>query len=105
MADVNDMDLTRDYADHHSEPAFAELVGRHINLVYSVALRFTGNSADAQDVVQAVFVIFAKKPRAYAKELLSPVGCMKPPGSLPGNFCGAKPDNKSASKRLTCNPP
>jgi len=61
MADVNDMDLIREYADHRSEAAFAGLVRRHLNLVYSVALRFTGNSADAQDVAQAVFVILAQK--------------------------------------------
>ncbi len=61
MSAVNDMDLMREYADHDSEAAFAELVHRHVNLVYSVALRSTGNSHDAQDVTQAVFVIFAKK--------------------------------------------
>ena len=61
MADVNDMDLMREYADRNSESAFSGLVHRHINLVYSVALRYTGNSQDAQDVTQAVFVILAKK--------------------------------------------
>ena len=61
MPDANDMDLVRDFARQKSEPAFAELVGRHINLVYSVALRYTGSPADAQDVTQAVFIILAKK--------------------------------------------
>ena len=61
MPDANDMDLLREYAHDHSEPAFAGLVQRHINLVYSVALRCTGNSEDAQDVTQAVFIILARK--------------------------------------------
>jgi RNA polymerase sigma factor (sigma-70 family) len=61
MPDANDMDLMREYADRNSEIAFAGLVHRHINLVYSVALRFTGNLPDAQDVTQAVFIILAQK--------------------------------------------
>ena len=61
MPDANDMDLLREYARDHSEPAFAGLVQRHINLVYSVALRCTCNSEDAQDVTQAVFIILARK--------------------------------------------
>lgn len=61
MADANDMDLMREYAEGNSETAFAELVQRHINLVYSAALRYTGNAADAQDVTQAVFIILTKK--------------------------------------------
>jgi hypothetical protein len=46
MADANDMDLVREFARHNSEAAFAELVHRHINLVYSVAWRFTGNTGE-----------------------------------------------------------
>src|ERR1035438_2328424 len=61
MADVNDMDLMREYAERNSEAAFAELLHRHINLVYSVARRCTGNSGDAQDVTQVVFIILARK--------------------------------------------
>jgi RNA polymerase sigma factor (sigma-70 family) len=61
MPDANDIALMREYADSGSETAFAELVHRHINLVYSVALRYVGNSQDAQDVTQAVFIILAQK--------------------------------------------
>ena len=61
MPDVSDMELVGQFVCQHSEAAFAELVRRHLNLVYSVALRFTGNSEDAQDVAQAVFITFAKK--------------------------------------------
>jgi uncharacterized protein (TIGR03435 family) len=61
MSDTSDMDLVREYAAGNSETAFAELVQRHVNLVYSVAMRFTGNPPDAEDVAQAVFVILAQK--------------------------------------------
>jgi uncharacterized protein (TIGR03435 family) len=61
MPDANDIALLQEYLDRNSETAFAGLVQRHINLVYSVALRFTGNSPDAQDVTQAVFIILAQK--------------------------------------------
>ena len=61
MADLNDSILLREYAERQSESAFGELVQRHINFVYSVAMRYVGNSADAQDVAQAVFVILARK--------------------------------------------
>ena len=61
MPEVSDMDLIREYAERQAEPAFAELVRRNVNLVYSVALRCTGNAADAQDVAPAVFIILAQK--------------------------------------------
>ena len=61
MTDALDMDLMREYARNHSGAAFTELVRRHLNLVYSVARRCTGNDGDAQDVTQTVFVILARK--------------------------------------------
>jgi hypothetical protein len=35
----DDMELVQQYAGHQSESAFATLVARHVNLVYSAALR------------------------------------------------------------------
>jgi RNA polymerase sigma factor (sigma-70 family) len=61
MPDATDSELMRDYAERNSEAAFAELVRRHVNLVYSVSFRVTGNSTDAQDAAQAVFIVLARK--------------------------------------------
>lgn len=61
MNDAQDMELVQEFARTHSDAAFAELVRRYVNLVYSVARRCTGNDDDARDVVQAVFIILARK--------------------------------------------
>ena len=61
MLDTDDMALLREFVRTNSETAFAELVQRHLNLVYSVALRCTASPGDAQDVAQAVFIILARK--------------------------------------------
>ena len=61
MPDVSDMELLRDYDRQGSEEAFAGLVQRHINLVYSVAYRHVGIAAHAEEITQAVFVILARK--------------------------------------------
>jgi uncharacterized protein (TIGR03435 family) len=61
MREISDMELLQDYARHGSEAAFAELVQRHINLVYSAALRHVGIPAQAEETTQAVFVILARK--------------------------------------------
>jgi hypothetical protein len=39
LAMILDCDLLRRYAETQSEDAFAELVRRHVNLVYSAAIR------------------------------------------------------------------
>lgn len=63
---MQDWQLIREYVDHNSEDAFSELVGRHLNLVYSTCLREVGNSQLAEDVTQIVFVILARKARTLS---------------------------------------
>jgi RNA polymerase sigma factor (sigma-70 family) len=58
----SDGDLLRDYARSRSEEAFAELVSRHLDFVYSTALRMVGGDVHlAQDIAQGVFIDFARK--------------------------------------------
>jgi DNA-directed RNA polymerase specialized sigma24 family protein len=59
MTEADDMELLRDYARNHSEPAFRALVQRNIDMVYAVALRQTQNAQEAEDVSQAVFIALA----------------------------------------------
>ena len=61
MPDVSDIELLQNYHRQGSEAAFAALVERHINLVYSAALRHVGIAAHAEEITQAVFVILARK--------------------------------------------
>src|ERR1035438_5528266 len=61
MQPADDSALLRQYAANHSDEAFAELVTRHINLVYSVALRHVGDPHQAQEIAQAVFISLDKK--------------------------------------------
>jgi RNA polymerase sigma factor (sigma-70 family) len=70
--DATEMDLMRGFAVSGSDEVFAGLVRRHVNLVYSVALRRLGNSHDAEEVTQAVFIILAKKASSLGpKTILS----------------------------------
>ena len=68
MQDLADTQLLGRYAEQDSEEAFATLVNRHVNLVYSTAFRKTGNTHAAQEIAQAVFIILAKKARSLRRE-------------------------------------
>jgi RNA polymerase sigma factor (sigma-70 family) len=58
--DLTDQQLLRDYSGSRSEPAFAELVRRHVDLIYSAALRMLHDAHLAEDVTQNVFLALAQ---------------------------------------------
>ncbi len=68
----DDIALLRDYARNHSEPAFASLVSRYVNLVYSVARRQVGDPHLAEEITQAVFIILARKADSLGDQTILP---------------------------------
>ena len=61
MPELDDHELLAEFARTESEAAFAALVERYVNLVYSAAMRFAGNPHHAEEITQAVFIILARK--------------------------------------------
>jgi RNA polymerase sigma factor (sigma-70 family) len=58
---MSDWELIELYAKSGSEPAFAELVRRHLGWVHSVAMRQVRQPQLAEEVAQSVFVLLARK--------------------------------------------
>ena len=60
---MNDSDLLIQFTQG-SDKAFAELVRRHVDLVFAAALRYVpGDRHRAEDIVQQVFIDLARKAR------------------------------------------
>jgi len=70
MQELDDNALLREYRERNSEEAFAMIVTRHVDKVYSVALRHTGNPHSAEEITQAVFVILAQKARHLGRRVI-----------------------------------
>jgi RNA polymerase sigma factor (sigma-70 family) len=60
MNELTDQQLLSDYAGSRSEAAFAELVRRYVDLIYSAALRIVGDAHLAEDVTQSAFTALAQ---------------------------------------------
>ena len=70
MSGLTDHELLVEFTRSESESAFATLVARYVNLVYSTALRYTGNSHHSQEITQAVFIILARKARGLSSRVV-----------------------------------
>jgi RNA polymerase sigma factor (sigma-70 family) len=57
---TSDLDLLGQYARNHSQDAFATLVQRHLDLVYSAALRQVRSPQLAEEIAQSVFTDLAR---------------------------------------------
>ena len=69
---MNDWELLKDYCRNGSEEAFATLVNRHLDLVYSAALRQVRSPEAAQDVTQSVFADLARSAHRLKPDTLLP---------------------------------
>jgi len=61
MQPSDDSALLRQYVETRSDAAFAALVARHVNLVYSVAVRCVGDPHQAEEIAQSVFLLLANR--------------------------------------------
>lgn len=65
---MDDTELLQRYAATRAEEMFAELVKRHLSLVYAAALRQTNGAVHrAEDVTQTVFIELARNARALSR--------------------------------------
>ena len=69
MSDT-DMQLLARYTRHHDEDAFAEMVHRHLDLVFSAALRQVRSRHLAEDVAQATFTDLARNAHRLAPDTI-----------------------------------
>src|SRR5580704_932578 len=77
MQHHNDMELVREFVTEHSEAAFETLVARHVDMVYSAALRQTRDPVLAGEIAQATFIVMARKAPTFRSGTVLPVWLLR----------------------------
>jgi RNA polymerase sigma factor (sigma-70 family) len=90
MDEMDDIQLLREYAEWRSEAAFATLVSRHIDLVYSSAMRQVGNHHAAEEITQSVFLLLARKAGALDARTVVPVWLFRTARLTAANYLRAE---------------
>ncbi len=75
---TSDWDLLRRFARENSQDAFAEIVRRHLNLVYSAARRQVRSPQLAEEVAQSVFADLARNAGKISSAGVSPANSLTP---------------------------
>jgi len=69
---TTDLELLRRYAQQGSEEAFAALVNRHWDLVYSAGLRQVRSPQLAEEVAQSVFADLSRNTHKLGPDTILP---------------------------------
>ncbi|MGB7769121.1 MAG: sigma-70 family RNA polymerase sigma factor [Verrucomicrobiia bacterium] len=75
---TSDLDLLNQFARENSQAAFSEIVRRHLDLVYSAALRQVHSSQLAEDIAQSVFTDLARNVGKMGSTGVPPVSSLTP---------------------------
>jgi len=67
---MEDWQLLNDYRNDGSEAAFVELMDRHLDMVYSTALRRLGDVPAAEEVAQSVFCLLVQKAHQLTADVV-----------------------------------
>ena len=109
---IDDSELLRRYAEQRSEAAFAELVRRHLDLVYSAALRrLNGDAHAAADVAQQVFTALAQQSASLPRDAVLPGWLYTTTRNMAVDFIRAEQRRRAREREastmheLTSNPP
>ena len=108
MDPIDDIELLREYVSCHSEAAFTTLIGKHLGLIYSAALRRVRDPNLAEEVAQTVCIALARKAhtlshRGNLSGWLYQATRFAASQALRSQFNRQRRENEAAQMQMNCN--